>query len=94
MPDPGSHDEPAVAGEEDSGQALWEAIQSLLPDEHERRTAYLLYYCGLKPREILSRCPNEFNDVQEIYRLNHNLLDRLRRNKDRLRWLLGYEEGG
>ncbi len=55
---------------------------------------YLLYYCGLKPREIVLRCPQEFDDVKEIYRLNHNIIERLRRNQDRLRQLLGDEEVG
>ncbi|WP_052890817.1 sigma-70 family RNA polymerase sigma factor [Thermogemmatispora carboxidivorans] len=69
----------------------WESIQSLLPHERERRLAYLLYYCGLKPREIVLRCADEFSDIKEIYRLNHNLIDRLRRNRERLRWLLRVE---
>jgi hypothetical protein len=30
--------------------------------------------------------------VQEIYRLNCKVVERLRRNRDRLRWLLGDEE--
>ncbi len=53
---------------------------------------YLLYYCGLKPREIVLRCPQEFDDVKEIYRLNHNIVERLRRNRDQLRYVLGYAE--
>ncbi|MBX5456997.1 MAG: hypothetical protein IRZ31_08855 [Thermogemmatispora sp.] len=69
----------------------WESIQSLLPHERERRLAYLLYYCGLKPREIVLRCADEFSDIKEIYRLNHNLIDRLRRNRERLRWLLSID---
>ncbi len=70
-------------------QYLWECILSLLSDERERRLAYLLYHCGLKPREIVVRCSQEFDDVKEIYRLNHNIIERLRRNKDRLRYVLG-----
>jgi hypothetical protein len=91
LPDPGFPDEPA-AEEPQDGRALWESIQSLIPDEAERRLIYLLYYCGLKPREIVSRFPNEFAGVKDIYRLNQNIIDRLRRNRDRLRWLLGDEE--
>jgi hypothetical protein len=34
------------------------------------------------------RCPAEFTQVKEIYRLNENIIERLRRNQDRLRWLL------
>ncbi len=91
LPDPGFPDEPAVEEHED-GHQLWENIQGLLPDERERRLLYLLYYCGLKPREIARRFSQEFGDVKEIYRLNQNIVERLRRNRDRLRWLLGDEE--
>ncbi|HZS76799.1 MAG TPA: hypothetical protein VFA41_09320 [Ktedonobacteraceae bacterium] len=69
-------------------QAVWEAIQRFLPDERERRLAYLLYYCGLKPRDIVRHCPQEFDDVKEVYRLSQNILDRLRRNRERLRLIL------
>lgn len=90
-PEPESSEEPFAEDQSDD-QTTWEAIQSLLADERERRVAFLLYYCGLKPREILSRCAGEFSDVKEIYRLNVNIVERLRRNKDRLRWLLSDEE--
>jgi hypothetical protein len=91
LPDPDFPDEPA-AEEHQDGRMLWESIQSLLPDEREQRLVYLLYYCGFKPKEIARRFPQEFGDVKEIYRLNQNILDRLRRSRDRLRWLLGDEE--
>jgi hypothetical protein len=59
---------------------LWEGMQKLLYDERERRIFYLLYSCGLKPREIVTRCPLEFPEVKEIYRLIKNIVERLRRN--------------
>lgn len=74
------------------GQNIWKSIESLLVDERERRIAYLLYFCGLKPREIVIRCAKEFDDVKEIYRLNHNIVERLRRNRDRLRYIFGSDE--
>ena len=74
-----------------NGQSIWQSIESLLCDEREKRLAYLLYYCGLKPRDIIVRCSQEFDDVKEIYRLNHNIIERLRRNRDRFRLLLGLE---
>ena len=74
------------------GQELWESIQSMLSDAREQRIVYLLYYCGLKPREIILRCPGEFASVKEIYRLNKNVIERLRRNRDRLRWQLGLSD--
>jgi hypothetical protein len=70
----------------------WHSIQSLLENEKERQMMYLLYYCGLKPREVVARFPEQFDDVKEVYRLNHNIIERLRRKQDRLRWLLDGEE--
>src|SRR6266446_3515715 len=91
LPEPGFPEEP-VAEDTDNALERWEAIKSLLPNEREQKLAYLLYYCGLKPRQIVLLRPEEFSDVQEIFRLTRNILDRLKRNKDRLRWLLGDEE--
>jgi hypothetical protein len=90
FPEPGCSAEPA--GEDAvfvDDRQFWQIIHSLLPDERERRLTYLLYHCGLKPREIVKRCSAEFDDIKEIYRLNHNIIERLRRNRDRLRYLLG-----
>lgn len=91
LPDPGFPEEP-VSEDTDEGTELWDIIMSMLPNAREQRLAYLLYHCGLKPREILQRCPNEFSDVQEIYHLTRNITERLTRNKERLRWLISDEE--
>ena len=90
LPEPGFVEEP-VAEDTLDGESIWQSIQSLLSDPCERRLSYLLYYCGLKPREIIKHCPGEFRDVKEIYRLNQNLIGRLRRNRDRLRWFLALD---
>ncbi len=87
LPEPGCPEEPTAEGSIYS-QSLWQSIQTLLPDERERHLAYLLYYCGLKPRDIVLRCSQEFGDVKEVYRLNHNIVERLRRNRNQLRHLL------
>lgn len=89
LPEADAPDEPVSPEREDEDQAIWESLQGLIADAREQRVLYLLYYCGLKPREVVARCPQEFSNVKEVYRLNHNILDRLRRNKDRVRWLLG-----
>ena len=78
-----------VAPEPDESNQRWEVIKGFIPNAREQRLAYLLYYCGLKPRQIVQLLPREFNDVHEIFRLTRNIIDRLRRNKDRLHWLLG-----
>jgi len=77
-----------LAGEGNDGRELWEAIRSLLSHEREQRVAYLLFHCGLKPREIVQFCPQEFSDVQEIYRLRRSIFERLLRHADHLRWRL------
>lgn len=67
---------------------VWEVLQTMLPTEPEQRLAYLLFYCGLKSREIVRFCPQEFSDVQEIYRLRRSIMERLLRNADQLPWRL------
>jgi hypothetical protein len=91
LPEPGLSGEPSAEDSLES-ESLWESIQTLLIDERERRLCYLLYCCGLKPREIVTRCSEEFDDVKAIYRLNHNIIERLRRHSERLRYLLGADE--
>ena len=89
LPEPGLSVEPAAEDPLDS-QGLWESIQPLLLNERERRIFYLLYCCGLKPREIVTRCSQEFADVKAIYRLNSTIIERLRHNnEERVRYLLG-----
>lgn len=73
---------PALAGElgkkdQIYSNEIWEALQTLLPSPHERRLAYLLYHCGLGPQEIVRGLPQEWSDVQEIYRLRRIIVERL-----------------
>jgi hypothetical protein len=70
------------------GNDAWDNLKKVIPDANEQRLAYLLFHCGLKPRQILCICPREFSDLQEIYRLRSNLMNRLVRNADLLRWQL------
>lgn len=87
LPSSGELGELQVEDQNDSSEA-WDAIKTLLPNGRERRLAYLLYHCGLKPREIVRFCSPEWTDIREIYRLRRNILERLQRNADRLRWRL------
>ncbi len=84
LPEPGSPGEPAVE-DSDDGRDLWEIIESMLTNPREQRVAYLVFQCNLKPREIIRRCPQEFSEVQEIYRLVRNIMERLLRDSDRIR---------
>ena len=88
LPESGSPGEPLAKDGIGSGE-VWAIIQKLLSNACEQRVAYLLFHCGLKPREIVRCCPQEFKDVQEIYRIRRNITERLLRNADYLRWQLG-----
>ncbi len=90
LPEPGEPGEPFTEEKADRSE-VWEILQTMLPNQRELRLAYLLYHCGLKPREIVRFCPQEWSDVQEIYRLRRNILDRLMRNADQLGWRLSQE---
>ena len=88
LPDFGHPDEPQV---EDQYQEddLWEVIRSILPSGREQRVAYLHFHCNLKPREIIRFCPGEFKNEEEIYRLKRNIVERILRNADKIRWRVG-----
>jgi hypothetical protein len=80
-PVPGQAGEPCVGDQIDSNE-IWEALQTLLPSAREQRLAFLLYHCGLGPKEIVHCCPQEWSDVQEIYRLRRTIFERLLRHAD------------
>ena len=71
---------------------VWDILHMILSEPREQRLAYLLFHCGLKPREIVWFCPQEWSDVQEIYRLRRTMMVRLFRNADQLRWRFNQEE--
>ncbi len=88
IPEQGHPDEPQVEDHYHEGE-LWEVIKNLLPTEREQRVAYLHFHCNLKPREIIRYCPGEFANEEEIYRLKRNIMERIQRNVDKIRWRLG-----
>jgi hypothetical protein len=92
LPEPG-HPQPVELAREDYTYEhdLWDAIKNLLPAPREQRVAYLLFYCGLKPREIVQFCADEFPDVREVHRLRRNIVERLLRQADTIRWRLSDE---
>jgi DNA-directed RNA polymerase specialized sigma24 family protein len=87
LPEPGEPGEPQVEESSESSE-VWEVLKTMLPNPREQRVAYLLFYCGLKPREIVRLCPQEWCTVYEIYRLRRTIMERLLRNADHLRWRL------
>ena len=84
LPEPGEPGEPYVEDSFESSE-VWEILQTMLPDRREKRLAYLLFHCGLKPREIVRFCPREWSDVHEIYHVRRNITQRLLSNADHLR---------
>jgi hypothetical protein len=79
LPEP---DEPGELQSEDSFESndVWVNLQKVIPNGKEQRLAFLLFQCGLKPRQILHFCPQEFSDVYEIYRVRSSLMNRFVRN--------------
>ena len=75
--------EPYGEDQRDPGE-VWQTLCAMLPDSREQRLAYLLYHCGLTPREIVRRCPQEWSDIQEIYRLRRGIIGRIMQHADRV----------
>src|SRR5258707_2159202 len=82
----------AAVEDQDDGSELWKIIRDMLPNERERRLAFLLFHCNLKPREIVRLRPQEFPDVTEVHRMKRNIVDRLARSADLVRWRLSGKE--
>jgi hypothetical protein len=92
LPEPGYPHPSELASEDYTYEYdLWDAIKNLIPTLREQRVAYLLFHCGLKPREIVQFCPDEFPDVREVHRLRRNTVERLLRQADIIRWRLSDE---
>lgn len=64
---------------------VWNRLLTILPDQREQRLAYLLYHYSLGPREIVRVYPQEWSNVQEIYRLRHAILEKVLRNSNKLK---------
>ncbi len=67
---------------------LWDILKGLFSNPREQRLAYLLFHCGLKPREIVQHCSPEWSSAHEIYVLRHTIMERVLRRMDTLRWQL------
>jgi len=63
---------------------VWEMLRNMLPDLREQRLVYLLFHCGLKPKEIVHTYPQEFQDVEEISRWRLMLIQSLLDSEDQL----------
>lgn len=54
----------------------------------ESNNSYLLFHCGLGPREIVEYCWPEWSSMQEIYALRRTIMERVLSHVDTLRWRL------
>ncbi len=53
---------------------IWKTVQNLLTNTRQQRIAYLLFHCGLQPKEIVQAYPEEFSDALEISRLRYKIV--------------------
>ena len=74
--EPGYQRKSFSAGHDNSNE-IWKNIQSLLLDARQQRLAFLLFHCGLKPREIVQSYPQEYSNLQEILRLRYKVMSGL-----------------
>jgi hypothetical protein len=88
LPEPAEPVKAQVEDDSTDNREVWDILQTILPNEREQRLAYLLFHCGLGPREIVRFYPQEWNDVQEIYRLRRIIMEGLLRNADPWPWRL------
>ena len=75
-----SGDPAALAIGHSTARELWQAVDAELHDNAERLVARLSFMQGLTPREILARCPAEFGEIAEVYRVKRLVIERLRRS--------------
>src|SRR5947208_3678665 len=59
LPGPGEAGEPLVEDGSDNSE-IWDILHMILSNPREQRLAYLLFHCGLKPREIVHFCSQEW----------------------------------
>jgi DNA-directed RNA polymerase specialized sigma24 family protein len=65
-----------------SRDELWQLLNKLISNEHERIILIESFVLGLPPRTILERHKDRFEDVPAIYGAKRNLLNRLERSRD------------
>ena len=67
---------------------MWQVIYHVLQDEKERVFFTLMCMCDMKPAEIHRWQHHLFPTVKEVYRIKHNVFQRLRRNRSlRVMWM-------
>lgn len=81
-PAPGDLAEEVV--EELAAQEIWRVIAREARAPEERLILVLICAQGMSPRELQQRYPTLFADVEDVYRVKRNVLERLRHNRQLL----------
>jgi hypothetical protein len=64
-----------------AAQNLWQIIEEELHGDEERIVVYQAYVQGMKPSEICLQNRQLFPNVDDVYRIKRNVLERLRRSR-------------
>ncbi|MDQ4076547.1 MAG: hypothetical protein M3220_09920 [Chloroflexota bacterium] len=73
--------------EREEQQQFWRRVYSQTYNDDEVLLLQCYFILGLKPRQIHARYPSYFPDIQDVYRVKRNVLNRLRRSEElRARW--------
>jgi len=65
----------------------FDEIEKRMRTPQEQILLHAMFVLGMKPSEIMQHYPEEFQNVQEIYRTKENLMARLRRDKELRKYL-------
>ena len=68
--------------DDEERRAFWGWVNARLHDEKERLVVYGSFELDLKPQEICEKFQNHFRDVDEVYTIKQNVINRLRRDPD------------
>jgi hypothetical protein len=71
---------------------VWEMLEEMPLDNREQRLVYLLYHCGLGPKDIVYAFPEESYDVHEISLLRCTIMERLLDHVDQHVWPIKFQQ--
>jgi hypothetical protein len=70
---------------------VWKMLAEMPLDNREQRLAYLLFHCGLRPKDIVHTFPEKFYDVHEISLLRCTIIQRLLDPVDQHMWPIKFQ---
>jgi len=86
--------EPCNSVKSTTESEVWEMLEKMPLDNREQRLAYLLFNCGLRPKDIVHTFPEEFNDEREISLLRCTIIERLLDYVDQHMWPIDTNRNG